>query len=491
MVNHGIRQWLNRVSGNRRPSASRSKRRRGRMPVALPAEILECRLLLSANHLAFAPAPASPQTAGSSFKVTIDVENSSNSVVSGSHSLVTLTESGPGSFAGAGTTMKESAVDGVAKFNVTLDKAGTYTLTATDGTLGHAVDSGLVVTADTSDAEHLAFVSVPSKGTAGLPLKTFEVVLEDQFGNKDTTSDFDGNNIVLTETGPGAFNASSQTNAYVHNGVAIFNDVILDKAGAYKLSATDADDAAIGGATFGNVTIGAGKAAKLSFEQGTTAGTALTGIAGTAFTSGSGLVVDVLDAYGNLVKSDHSVVSLSVISNPSPGNTSYIPPINLTATAVDGVATFTPTFYTGTLVFGTGTVPYLLRAYDTADGITTSHNLNSEFVDINAATATQLQFVVQPGSASSTSPVPAFEVAVEDMYGNIVTTSNALVTVAIQSGDGNQTPGSNDESGAQQGIATFSGFVVNNFGSPNTAYFTLVATSPGLTSAYSNQFSVT
>lgn len=41
------------------------------------------------------------------------------------------------------------------------------------------------------------------------------------------------------------------------------------------------------------------------------------------------------------------------------------------------------------------------------------------------------------------------------------------------------------------GIATFSGFEVNNFDSPTTNSFTLEATAPGLTTAYSTQFQVT
>ena len=280
-------------------------------------------------------------------------------------------------------------------------------------------------------------------------------------------------------------------NAHIFNGVAIFNNVILDTAGVYKLTANDADNSFISAATSGKLTIGAGAAKQLSFEQGTTAATALTGTAGVAFTAANGLKVDVLDAFGNLVTNDHSVVTLTVVSNPSPGNTPYIAPTNLSATAVGGVATFHTTFFTGTTVLGLGTVPYLLRATDVAHGITAGDDLNSGFVDINAATATQLQFVVQPGAATSTSDVPTFLVAVEDTYGNIVTTSNALVTVAIQSGDGNQTPTSNGQSGAVNGIATFSGFIVNNFASPTPGSFTLVATSPGLATAYSTQFTVT
>ena len=204
MLNNGLRQWLHRVSQSQygRP---RARVRRRRLMIAAPAEILESRLLLSAaTHLAFAPLPSTPQTAGTSFTVTVNVEDSSNNVVGTNHSLVTLTESGPGRFTTGHTSVSQSAIGGVATFTVTLDTAGTYTLTATDGSLRKAVDTGLAVTADTSDAEHLAFVNVPSTGTAGLPLKTFDVVVEDQFGNRDTTADHTDDNVVLSEAGPGA-----------------------------------------------------------------------------------------------------------------------------------------------------------------------------------------------------------------------------------------------------------------------------------------------
>jgi hypothetical protein len=298
----------------------------------------------------------------------------------------------------------------------------------------------------------------------------------------------------LTESGPANFDGASQISAHITNGIASFNNVILDKAGTYKLTADDADNHSISDATSGPVAIKAGAAAQLSFEEGTFASLPLTGTAGVAFAPGNELKVDVLDAFGNLVKSDSSIVTLTVLQTPAPSYTAYIAPTNLSATAVHGVATFATTFFTGTSVF-TGTTivtaTYILKATDSAHGLTASNDANSEFVDINAAAATQLQFLVQPGASTSTADVPAFDVAVEDNFGNIVTTSNALVTVSIQSGLGNQTPTSNGQASATNGIAVFSGFQVNNFASPTPESFTLVATSPGLSSAFSNQFTVT
>jgi hypothetical protein len=498
MVNHGLRQWMNRVRGNQRIRLGRAGGRRRLAPRTLSAEVLETRVMLSAaaTHLAFTPAAGSVQSAGTTFDVIVSVENSSNNVVTGDHSVVTLTETGPGPFSTGRNYVSQSAVGGVANIFVALDKSGTYTFTATDGRLGKAVQTSFVITADTTDPEHLAFLNVPATGTAGLPLKTFDVVVEDKFGNVDTTTGHDGDNVVLTEAGPGAFDASSQINAFIASGVAVFNNVILDTAGTYKLSANDADNAAVSAATSGKITINAGQAAALEFVNGTSGGSPLTGTAGKAFTASQGLKVDVTDAYGNLVTTDRSVVSLVIAASPSPSYATYVSPTHLTATAVGGVATFTPTFFTGTDVFqGTslGQEFYTLNATDVAHGIAATAS-NTAYVQINAATATQLQFIVEPpatGSTTVTPITPPFEVAVEDAYGNIVTTSNALVTVYVQSGPGNQPPTSNGQAGAVDGIATFSGFEVNNFGSPTTNSFTLEATAPGLTTAYSTQFQVT
>jgi hypothetical protein len=73
-------------------------------------------------------------TAGTSFSVAVSVEDSSGTVVTSNDSTIRLSARGSGGFAGDGHTMTATAVNGVATFeNLTLNKAGTYTLEASIG----------------------------------------------------------------------------------------------------------------------------------------------------------------------------------------------------------------------------------------------------------------------------------------------------------------------------------------------------------------------
>ena len=212
----------------------------------------------------------------------------------------------------------------------------------------------------------------------------------------------------------------------------------------------------------------------------------------------SGLMVDVLDAFGNLDKNDNSTVTLSVVSRPSPPNTTYMAPANVSATAVNGVATITPTFYTATTVFdptsgGVTSELYLLKAFDTAEGITTGSNTNSEFVQIAASTPTSVQFVVQPTNSISGQPVPQFEVAIVDVFGNIVPVNGSPVLMSIFGGDNNESASSDNVAGTVNGIATFTGYILVNLNSPtpqSTTLDVLVSVSP-LNLVISAQFMVT
>ena len=104
------------------------------------------------------------------------------------------------------------------------------------------------------------------------------------------------------------------------------------------------------------------------------------------------------------------------------------------------------------------------------------------------AGATMLEFTVQPVgakamSAFATQPV----VTIEDAFGNIVTSSTATVTVDINS---TGTPGAvlygETTVKAVNGVATFTSLSIDLAGS----YYTLTATSDGLSSASSEMFNI-
>ena len=234
--------------------SSRSARRRRHGGVSeVAAEItagesLESRLLLSASsatHLVFTVQPTNT-TAGTSFSVTVSVEDSSGNVVTTNDSTIRLAVQGHGRFSGDGHTMTATAVDGVAMFNdLTLDKAGTYTLEATIGHRHRVTSDSFVVSPDTSGPEQLTFLrDVPKYGTVNQPLRTIEVAVEDQFGNIIKTDD---STVTLSvNSGPTTSFSGSTPSPYTQstvNGVAKFNDAILGTAGTYTLAASDSNSA--------------------------------------------------------------------------------------------------------------------------------------------------------------------------------------------------------------------------------------------------------
>lgn len=257
MLSGDWRRWLRRIV----PQAgthSRQRRRHGWVSAVVPAEVLETRVLLSATHLAFTVQPSNT-TAAQSFSVTVSVENSAGTVITTNDSVVRLTIRGPGRFAGDGHTMTATAVNGVATFdNLTIDKAGTYTLQASSGHAHRVVSDSFVIAPDTSGSEQLVFLGRDSeRGTVDEPLRTVDVAVEDQFGNIIKTDD---SSVTLSvNSGPTTSFDSSVPSPYTvstQNGVAKFNDVILDAAGTYTLGAADSDTS-VSSAVSDSVTINA------------------------------------------------------------------------------------------------------------------------------------------------------------------------------------------------------------------------------------------
>jgi hypothetical protein len=244
------RRWLVRFA--RTVSTGHRRRRRPANSPSLisaecvSAEALESRLLLSATsgtHLVFTVQPTDT-TAGSSFNVSVSVEDSSGNVTTSSDSTVRLTIVGRGRFGGDGHTMTATAVDGVASFNdITLDKAGNYTLEASIGHRHRVMSDRFTVSPDTTGSEKLVFVGRDSQyGRVNEPLRNVSVAVEDQYGNVIKT---DSSTVTLAiNSGPTTSSASSVPSPYTEsttNGVARFNNVTFDTAGTYTLSASDSD----------------------------------------------------------------------------------------------------------------------------------------------------------------------------------------------------------------------------------------------------------
>jgi hypothetical protein len=113
--------------------------------------------------------------------------------------------------------------------------------------------------------------------------------------------------------------------------------------------------------------------------------------------------------------------------------------------------------------------------------VTASGSCKLAFVNEPNGTAVNSPIATQVGSAGS--PV---SVEVLDGAGHLVATSTAAVTVAIGSNPGSGTLSGTATVAAGAGVASFPGLSINQTG---TAY-TLVATSPGITSAASSDFNI-
>jgi hypothetical protein len=405
----------------------------------------------TATQLAFSHQPGAV-VAGNKISpnVTVSVEDSSGNVVSSDNSSVTISiASGPGSLGGIFTV---TAVNGIARFtNLSLKTTGNYTLEATDGTLNTAISSSFTVTP--AAATHLVFVQPPSDATAGSAFApSLAVELEDQFDNLVNTNT---SNVTLTvASGPGT--TSGTTTVAAVNGIATFSGVTIKTSGAYTLNATDGSLAHIVSSSFN---VNAAAPSKVVITQQPSDVTA-----GSTFSPAVAVAVE--DAFGNVVIGDSSSITLATHSGPGPlGGTAIVQ-------AVGGVATFSNVSLT---MAGN----YTLQASDGGLASATSSGFN-----VAVAAASQLAFGQQPSNVTAGSTMgPAVTVAVEDPFGNVVTTGSPSVTLSVNTGPG--LLGGIITAQAVNGAATFGNLSLNIAGS-----YTLQAAGTGLSSATSSSFNV-
>jgi uncharacterized repeat protein (TIGR03803 family) len=405
----------------------------------------------TASKLAFVQQPTNV-AAGSAISpaVTVAVEDQFGNVVTGNTSSVTLAlASGPGTLGG---TITVAAVNGVATFsNLTLDTAGTDTLSATDGALTIATSGSFTVTP--AAANKLVFAQQPTNVAAGSAVSpAVTVSVEDQFGNVVTSNT--SSVTVAVATGPGTLGGTVTVAAV--NGVATFNNLSLTTAGNYTVNATDG---ALTGATSSSFTVSPAAAAKLAFAQQPTNVAA-------GSTISPAVTVDVEDQYGNIVTGNTSNVTMSIASGPGTlGGT-------VTVAAVNGVATFSNLSLTTS-------GSYALSAGDGALTTATSGSFT-----VSPAAASKLVFAQQPTNVTAGAAIsPAVTVDVEDQYGNIVTGNTSNVTMAVASGPG--TLGGTLTVAAVNGVATFS-----NLSATKAGAYTIKATDGALTSATSSSFTI-
>ncbi|GAA0999653.1 hypothetical protein GCM10009563_25850 [Subtercola frigoramans] len=365
---------------------------------------------------------------------------------------VTLSISTP---AGATLTCSanpQAAVAGTAHFaGCTIDKIGTYTLTATSPGLTSTTSAVFTVTVGAPNK--LAFTRSPgntARNAAFASQPTVAVV--DAGGNTVTTSSLP---ITLSIAGATVTCTNNPRNTVA--GVATFAGCRINQAGSYVLTATSGTMSGVSPSFFIVST-----ASKLAFVTPPSSSTS-----GAAFASQP--VVAIQDGNGNTTSGTNPVsptittpagATLSCTSNPK--------------SAVSGAATFG-----GCAIGKAGT--YTLTA--TSSGLASA---TSASFTISTGPASRLSFASSPSNsvssaAFSTQPT----VAVIDAFGNI-TASTAPVTVVITTPASATLTCTTNPKTSVAGLAAFSGCRIDRAGR-----YTLTATSNGLASAVSSSFSIT
>jgi hypothetical protein len=317
--------------------------------------------------------------------------------------------SGGGSIIGGSATSNADGVAAATSWTLgTVAGANTATATAT-GLTGSPRTFTATGTADAMS--QLAFTTQPGNATGGVAIPTFSVTTTDQHGNTTGSATID----LSITTNPTGGVLTGTTSAATVNGVATFNNAIINKAGnGYQLRAC------VSGAcsTFTNsesFNVSAGAAARLEFLAQPS-----NSIRNGPFVNGP-VTVQVVDAVGNIVTNAASNVTITIGENPG-------------SATLSGVTTLTPSGGVATLgndirldAAGSG---YTLIA---ASGALTKDT--SATFDIAAhGNAADIEFKVQPPTAIvGVAMSPAVEVAVVDQFGNTVTTgadATASITVA-------------------------------------------------------------
>jgi uncharacterized repeat protein (TIGR01451 family) len=372
----------------------------------------------------------------------------------------------PGGGTLSGTTTV-AAVNGIATFrDLSIDKAGNdYTLIASanvpiTGDINTTSDSFDI---EPGDATQLVFSQQPTDTETDATIAPPVTVRAlDAFGNLD--DDFDDDVTIAIGTNPAGGSLSGEIEVEADDGVATFDDLSIDNPGSgYTLIASARG---VSGATSDPFAITSGPATQLEFGQqpsGTPAGA----------TIAPPVTVRALDNDGNLDTSFSGSVTVAIGNNPSGGSLSG----TTTVAAVNGVATF------GDLRIDKAGDGYTLTA--TASGLA---GATSDAFDITAATATQLAFGQQPSdTAAGATITPPIIVRALDQSGNLITTFNGNVSIAIGTNPAGGSLSGTTTVAAVNGVATFGDLRIDKAGNG----YTLIALASGLTSATSDPFDIT
>ncbi len=396
--------------------------------------------------------PSSTATAGQAFAVqpVIYLEDSNGNVETSDNStMVTVSlASGNGTLQG---TKSVTVVHGVATFAGLSDtKAETISLKFSGDGLTAGPSNNITVS-PAAPYQLLIHTQPSSAATAGQAFATQPAVYEvDQYGNLEAN---DSSTPITASLASGNGPLVGTTTANVSGGVATFVGLADNRAGMISLNFSGA------GLTAGpsnNVFISPAAAASLMIQTPpytqVTAGSPLT----------DPIVITEVDQYGNVETGDNSTV---VTASQASGAGSLKG--TMTAKVAAGVASFddleNDTAGALTLQFSAASLPPVISAPST----------------VMPAAATHLVVTQPPAGVSAGAPF-ALTLEAEDNFGNVDTSYNGPVTVALANGSSGSLSGTTSMM-ASGGVATFANLVDNTSGpiSLNATSGTLPGASTG------------
>jgi predicted outer membrane repeat protein len=341
-----------------------------------------------------------------------------------------------------------------------------------DGVHGFNVDIGAVEVQPAGVGTHLELQGPPSI-SAGAPMSWTATALDDN--NVPAYAGF-GPIVMSVASGPGNFSPASTTVVNAVYGQADFNNLNLFNPGSYVLQAS-----------FGNSSVTAPlvvTGGNLVFVTqpdgaGIKAGSVLVGLNGATHQDGLPIMIAVLDSNGNPIFGDDEPITLRLTQNHS-GTLVALPfgggQTAVTGTLVNGVVSFES--LTVNIANPAGPA-YVLQAI--VDGSTAT---SSDFI-IGPGAASQLAFIQQPTNVAVGKAVsPAVSVAVEDAYGNRVTTDNTASTINLA------LTGTSHGEGFGHPTNGFDTFPTVKVSTAGTYTLTVTTTEKGVASAISSSFVV-
>jgi streptogramin lyase len=364
----------------------------------------------------------------------------------------------------------EPSVGQIASLNPTTDAATAYPIpyagsdpiaiaTGPDGNLWFT-DNGTnsIGVATLTSSQLVVTTQPPPIVTAGTP---FSLTVQAENASGNVISSFNGTVTVALANNPGGTTLGGTLTATATNGVATFSGLTLTKAASGYTLDVSASGLGAGGTSAITVTPSAPTQVVVTTQppSSVTAG------------SGFGLTAAIEDMYGNVVTSDSNSVGVALASGPSGATLGG----TLSATASDGVATFSG------LSLTKAASGYTLQV--SSAGLSSSV---SNALTVTPGAAVGLLIAQQPTSVVVNA---GFTIVVEavDAYGNLVTSDNDSVTVALGNGPSGAKLGGTKSMKFVNGVATFSGLTLNKVG---TGY-TILISSKNLTGATTNPIDVT